>query len=119
MDSPILTDGHVSGEVTINGNTAKIEDLHFSVAASFNSNGIHETVVTVLKAIVVTQLDGSLELTQNFQPDFDNQFFVLSGIQKKSDPFIVALPAFFMHAIRGGIDVVAYAQKIHWFSLFL
>ena len=73
---------------------------------------LQETVVIVLGAIAVTQLDGSLKLTKDIQPDFDNQFFVLSGIQQNSDPFIVALPAFFIHAIRGGIDVVAYAQKI-------
>ena len=73
---------------------------------------LQETVVILLGAIAVTKLEGSLALTKNIQPDFDNQFFVLSGLTQDINPFIEALPAFFSHAISGGIKVIEFGQKI-------
>lgn len=73
---------------------------------------LQEVVVILLGAIAVTKLEGSLALTKNVQPDFDNQFFVLSGVTENINPFIDALPVFFNQAIGGGVKVVEYGQKI-------
>ena len=73
---------------------------------------LQETVVIVLGAIAVTQLDGSFGLTKDIQPDFDNQFFVLSKVNEDTNPFIDVLPVLFHHAISGGVVVVFYLQKL-------